>query len=290
MRLLLAVALAYRLGQLAHLLGEPGHRGRRAASAVAVTEGSFDDVLQFTKVHLPIIAPVAHFTPMSTTPPPPPPPSSAPPPGYTPYGGMGTGAPLRPSAGLSKAMVILYWSVVATGALLAFAFFNRKSAVEDFLNGSASDFDSADAMLGLAVILQVLLMLAAAIVTCLWAKRIADNAKARGVMNVSPGLAAGGWFIPIGWFFVGFNELRKSVKGVNGSAPNLNFWQAAFIAQTIVGFFNLNNDDVYLTDSDALDQLNSQGIVGLVAMAVLAVAAFFAMKAAKEINSAVSGS
>ena len=225
-----------------------------------------------------------------STPPPPPPPGSVPPPGYTPYGAAASMGAVRPSAGLSKAMVVLYWGVVATGALIAFAFFNRKSAVEDFLNGAASDFDSADALLGLAVILQVLLMLSAAIVTCLWAKRIADNAKARGVMNVSPGLAAGGWFIPIGWFFVGFNELRKSVKGVNGSAPSLNIWQGAFIAQVVVGFFNLNNDDVYLTDSDALDQLGNQGIVGLVAMAVLAVAAFFAMKAAKEINTAVTGS
>lgn len=214
----------------------------------------------------------------------------APPPGYVQYGGPAQGS-VQSSSSLSKAMVILYGLVVAAGALLAFAFFNRKGVVDDILNasGTQSDLDSADGILGLAVILQFLAIVASAILTALWSKRIVSNAKARGVTGVSTGLAAGGWFIPIGWFFVGFNELRKAVKGVGGVSKSLALWQGAFIAQVIVGFFNFNNDDVFLSDPDALDQLNNQALVALAAVAVLAVATFFAAKAAKEIDAAVSG-
>ena len=214
----------------------------------------------------------------------------APPPGYVQYGGPAQGS-VQSSRSLSKAMVILYGLVVAAGALLAFAFFNRKGVVDDILNasGTQSDLDSADGILGLAVILQFLAIVASAILTALWSKRIVSNAKARGVTGVSTGLAAGGWFIPIGWFFVGFNELRKAVKGVGGVSKSLALWQGAFIAQVIVGFFNFNNDDVFLSDPDALDQLNNQALVSLAAVAVLAVATFFAAKAAKEIDAAVSG-
>jgi len=214
----------------------------------------------------------------------------APPPGYVQYGGPAQGS-VQSSSSLSKAMVILYGLVVAAGALLAFAFFNRKGVVDDILNasGTQSDLDSADGILGLAVILQFLAIVASAILTALWSKRIVSNAKARGVTGVSTGLAAGGWFIPIGWFFVGFNELRKAVKGVGGVSKSLALWQGAFIAQVIVGFFNFNNDDVFLSDPDALDQLNNQALVALVAVVVLAVATFFAAKAAKEIDAAVSG-
>lgn len=214
----------------------------------------------------------------------------APPPGYVQYGGPAQGS-VQSSSSLSKAMVILYGLVVAAGALLAFAFFNRKGVVDDILNasGTQSDLDSADGILGLAVILQFLAIVASAILTALWSKRIVSNAKARGVTGVSTGLAAGGWFIPIGWFFVGFNELRKAVKGVGGVSKSLALWQGAFIAQVIVGFFNFNNDDVFFNDPDALDQLNNQALVALAAVAVLAVATFFAAKAAKEIDAAVSG-
>ena len=214
----------------------------------------------------------------------------APPLGYVQYSGPAQGS-VQPSSSLSKAMLILYGLVVAAGALLAFAFFNRKGVVDDILNasGTPSDLDSADGILGLAVILQFLAILASAILTALWSKRIVSNAKARGVTGVSTGLAAGGWFIPIGWFFVGFNELRKAVKGVGGVSKSLALWQGAFIAQVIVGFFNFNNDDVFLSDPDALDQLNNQALVSLAAVAVLAVATFFAAKAAKEIDAAVSG-
>ena len=45
------VALAHRLRQLAHLLGEPGDRARHPALPVALAVGALDDVLQVREVH-----------------------------------------------------------------------------------------------------------------------------------------------------------------------------------------------------------------------------------------------
>ena len=83
-----------------------------------------------------------------------------PPPGYV---AAGAGSPIRPSAGLSKAMIALYWGTTAASFLLAFAFFRRKSVFDDFINGEAgfSKLDDADTFVGTAALLQVALTIAA---------------------------------------------------------------------------------------------------------------------------------
>lgn len=245
---------------------------------------------------------------MSTPPPPPPPspfgnqpppqqpygappPAYSAPPGYTPYGAPGAQGAVQSSKGLSKAMIILYAAVVAAAALLALAYFKYKGVVNDALTGQVTekDHDSAKSFLGLAVILQYLLMLASAILTALWSKRIVANAKTRGVSGVSTGLAAGGWFIPIGWLFVGFSQLRKAVKGVGGVSKSLALWQGAFIVQTIAGFLNFNNETVYLGTQKAVDQISRQATVSLITVVILVAATIFAAKSAKEIDAAVTG-
>jgi hypothetical protein len=157
------------------------------------------------------------------------------------------------------------------------------------INGNGGDIDAANAMVGVAVLFQFALLLTSAILTCLWAKRIASNAKARGATSVSPGLAAGGWFIPIGNLFVGFDQLRKSVTGVGGKSPGLNLWQAAFVGQFIMGIFTFRGNDVNLIEPDALSTLRNQGLVALVGAVIYAAATFFAARAAKEIDTAVTG-
>ena len=128
---------------------------------------------------------------MSTPPPPPPPPSNfpaapgGPPPGYTPYVTGATGTVL-PSKGLSKAMIVLFWCTTAAAALSGFALYRRKGVWDDFVGGSATlgDLDDADSLVGTMIVLQVVLLLASAILCAIWSKRIADNAKARGAVGV----------------------------------------------------------------------------------------------------------
>ena len=224
---------------------------------------------------------------MST--PPPPPPSNfpaapgGPPPGYTPYVTGATGTVL-PSKGLSKAMIVLFWCTTAAAALSGFALYRRKGVWDDFVGGSAtlSDLDDADSLVGTMIVLQVVLLLASAIVCAIWSKRIADNAKARGAVGVSSGLAAGGWFIPIGWLWVGFNQLKKSVKGVGGKSPSLGRWQALFILQAVVGFLinRFGNFDINSDPGKFSDTLRNQGLIGLLGAAIYVGATIFGTMAA----------
>lgn len=222
-----------------------------------------------------------------------PPPAYAAPPGYVPYGSPGTQGAVTPSKGLSKAMIILYALTTAAAAFAGFALYNRKGTWDDFVKGTGSldDIDSADGMVGGALLLQFVLVLTSAILTCLWAKRIASNAKARGATDVSPGLAAGGWFIPIGWFFVGFNQLRKSVAGVGGRSASLAVWQGLFVAQSVVMFIinRFGGFSVLDDPQEVSDALRNQGLIGLVGAVIYAAATFFAARAAKEIDTAVTG-
>lgn len=245
---------------------------------------------------------------MSTPPPPPPPPSpfgqqppqqqyGAPPPAYTaPPGYVPYGSPMqaqvKPSKGLSTAMVALFALTTAASVLLAYALLNRQSVVDDFIAGDAGivEVDDADNFAGLSLMLMLMVVLAAAIVTCLWSKRIADNAKAKGALNINPGLAAGGWFIPIGNLFVGFDQLRKSVRGVGGNSPSLAIWQGFFIAELValiainrLGQFSANDLE------GVSDQLGNQGIAGIAGALMWAGATVFGARAAKEINGAVTG-
>jgi hypothetical protein len=159
-------------------------------------------------------------------------------------------------------------------------------------NKSFEDLDNADKLVQGAAVLQIAVQLAAVIMVCLWSNRIAANAKARGAHNVRPGLAAGGWVIPIGWFWVGFTQLRKAVDGVRGVAPNLRRWQVSFIVVGITGFVIRGiGGDIEIGDSasDVTDKLGRQGAVGLVSAILFAVASYLAMRATKEIDDVVTG-
>jgi len=216
----------------------------------------------------------------------------APPPGYVNYNTAQVGN-IQPSKGLSKAMIILYWAATGAAGLLAVAAFMRKGTWDDLVSGNAtlSDIDSADSFVGVAAVLQILLVIASAIVTCLWSKRIADNAVARGVTNVKPGMAAGGWFIPIGWFWLGFKELRKSGEGTRADVSALQRWQGFFIGQSVLGIVSRNFGNFDTNDSsDTISAaLRNQWMVALVAAALYAAATVFATKAAKSLDEGVSG-
>lgn len=210
-------------------------------------------------------------------------PGMAPPPGYTAYGLQHTGF-VKASAGRSKAMVILYWCVSAMSVILIIALYHRKDVWETATR--QADLDAANGIVAGLALVQVCLVLASAILTCLWAKRIAENAQARGAMNVKPGMAAGGWFIPIGWWWLGFQQLRRSVQGVGGNAPSLGLWQGLFVAQSLIGFrFQSGNSGTLTTSS----QLNTQLTSAAIGAALYIAATIFAGKTAKQIDDAVTG-
>lgn len=194
--------------------------------------------------------------------------------------------------GLRTATVVAFWTVTAATAFVAFAAFARRSAWDDFIGGSGSfeDLDNADSLLGGAVLLSWAAELFAVIMVCLWAGKTVRNAQARGVQGLSPGMAVGGWFIPIGWFWLGFAQLRKAVQGLNRSAPSLNAWQTAFIIAQIGGgviySVRININDV--TTDDLGSKLSRQGYVSAGAAVLFLITTLLATKATKQIGAAVT--
>ena len=238
-------------------------------------------------------------------PPPPPPglpqwgaPPSAPPPpappGYVPYGGpaAGPGAAQSPAAGVRTAIVILMWVTVVLVAAFAAAAFNRWSVWEGFVDGdkTLTDVDDADSLIGVTAGLSMLVVLTIAILLAIWSSRAAGNGAARGA-SANPGLAAGGWFIPLAWHIVPFMQLRKAMGG-RGRGSLVTRWQIAWlvatvglVAQRVVG----NIDESSTRFDDVGDRLRNQGIVLAVTTAVLILVAVTATAAMRHVDEVTSG-
>jgi hypothetical protein len=242
------------------------------------------------------------FPPPSATPPPPPaaPPAAPPPPpgvgaapaGYVPYAAA---QPLRPTRGLGKAVSVMYKVAAASSMLTAIAVFHRKTVVQDIVDrggqvtaADVSADDRARALLITAVVVSFLLLLAGGIITAIWANRVAKNAVARGALGVNPGMAAGGWFIPIGSWFLGFRELTRSVEGLGRHTTSIRNWQIAFVVTTLFGWLtrNLGGDPGSL--SELANTLNSQFFLSLLAFVLYLVSAILGAKAIREIDDVVS--
>jgi hypothetical protein len=189
-------------------------------------------------------------------------------------------------------MIVLYSVTTAAAALLALTFFLRKGKWDDFLAGNAtiSDLDNSDNTVAMAALLQIVLFIAAAIVTSIWARRIAQNAQARGAQGIKVGMATGGWFIPIGFFWLGFGQLRKSSEAFGRPIAALYRWQTLFILQSVISTVTRNMGKIDESSPGSVaDSLRNQWMLGLLGAAMFAVTTFFAAKAAKELDTVVSG-
>jgi hypothetical protein len=204
---------------------------------------------------------------------------------------------MESTSGVKTATVVLFWVAAAISGVLALVAFRRKSIWTGYINQtkSAMQANRVDRLFAAITLVQALLLIAAAIVLCIWSKRVAANAVAKGAAGVRPGLAAGGWFIPIGWYWVGFGQLRKSVKGVNKVAPSLLAWQVLFLIQSIVSFFaraggrvGSKNRGNIVVDVPSTSSLKTSAVVAALSFVLLLAASFFAMRAIGEIDTAVN--
>lgn len=183
------------------------------------------------------------------------------------------------------------WVAVAAHVFLAGAAFSRKSVWDDFIDGSKNlvDLDDADNRVGGALALWVVVTVATAILLAVWSHRTTSNGQARGA-QVSPGLAAGGWFIPIGWFFVSFIQLRKAMGG-RGDTASVGWWQGLWVVAWIASGVSLQlfDDDLSQTPSEVSDGLRNQSVGLAIATVILVAATIFAMRAVKAVDDATSG-
>lgn len=220
--------------------------------------------------------------------PPPPPPAfpqwSSPPPAGAPAGyvsyGASTGPTKPPAAGARKAIGILMWVSVAAYAAFAIAAFSRQSVWDGFLDGDKTldDVDNADNLIGGIALVVFGLSLAIAILLAVWSHRAVSNGVARGA-SANPGLAAGGWFIPFGFYVVPFVQLRKAL-GSRGQQSLVTRWQILWVVSSLLGnilqrvFGNIDESGTGI--DEVSDRLRNQGIV----LAISAVLVLFAVIAA----------
>jgi len=213
-----------------------------------------------------------------------------PPAGYQAYQ-AGYGAPSVPTAGLRKATIVLFSCASACAVGLGLVAYQRGGTVDDFFNGAGTikAVDDADGRVGGLAILLVLLQIAGAVLLAVWSNRTVSNAKARGA-NASSGLAAGGWFIPIGNYWVPWGQLRKAAATFGPAPGSLTRWQALFIGQAALSIAarSFGNFDINTSTKDAVSNLHNQGFLFLGTGVLLAVATIVAAKAMRDVDALTS--
>lgn len=218
------------------------------------------------------------------------PPPIYPPTGYTAYQ-AGAGMPAKSTTGTRKATLVLFWCASAASLLVGFVAYQRGNVLDDYLNGgnSLSDVRDADSRVAGLAFLMLALQIAAAIVLAVWSNRTVSNAKSRGA-DASSGLAAGGWFIPIGNYWVPWGQLRKAAARFGTVPGALLVWQLLFIGQAVLSVIArvVGNLDSVTGDEQAVSKLHNQGFLFIATAASMAVAAVCAGRAMKGIDELTS--
>jgi hypothetical protein len=197
-------------------------------------------------------------------------------------------------SGLRTTTIVLFWVGTVLLLIVGLVAYNRGTVVDDFLAGTKTSKDvddSNDAVAG-SLVLWLLASLAVAIVLSIWSHRTVRNAKQRDPsLSVSPGLAAGGWYIPIGWYWVPWQQLRNAAKRFGPLSSALTAWQALFIGSSVLWIVgrSLVGGNVDVNSDNAVSRLHSQGIFFVLSGVALGVSTIMAMRAMREIDRATSG-
>lgn len=186
---------------------------------------------------------------MSDLPPPPPPggdPVPPPPPDlHAPsyqYAPQVASAPLKRVGGLSRAAMIL----VGLGGSLALISVLAAVSVEDdaraFLDGETTndEFLEAIAPFVLVSFVQVIAIVASAVIVIIWMYRIAANHRAMHRTGTwGPGWAIGGWFLPPLLYIIPYLMFRELWKASDPAVPAGGDWRSRPVSPAITAWFVL---------------------------------------------------
>ena len=145
--------------------------------------------------------------------------------------------PANPSAPLRIAVLAVFWLAAAASAAVTVATVLRRGAWKDSLDaGTAAtdDLTGRDAPVIIAVFVLTMVVVTGAIAVAVWTLRLVTSAQARGVTELSPGWAVGGWFVPVGFLVLGFRQVARAVAGVGGSTSRVLWWQISFAVVVVV--------------------------------------------------------
>jgi hypothetical protein len=232
-----------------------------------------------------------HDEPSALMPPPPATSAWAPPSvptGYVPFGG--TAAKVEPTATLRTASIVARLVGVAGSAVAGTLFVYRAHVVDRVAAGRArpDELDLPKTLTTLTYQLSTFAALAGTVLLCLWSSRTVTN----GTI-VHPNTAGGGWFIPIGNFWVPWRHLRRAM-GHSARSSALAWWQGLTIASA-VAFVPIGIAAGIAAYRDALQREVSAGIYrmqgyGLLASALAsAVTLVVSVRAMHDVDDATSG-
>lgn len=199
---------------------------------------------------------------------------------------------LRSTRGRGRAAIVLFWLTILGGGFSLYAAYARRSTWQDFMKSSASrdDLDKADHLVVVATLVRMAPWVLGGIAIALWARRVAKNAVLRGARNVSVGRATIGWFIPLGFLWIGFSSVRAAVTQLGGNGKRVGLWQGAFLfsnVATVLASFRTPSFDDALSTDDITSALNRLLIASVVSFVTLLLSAVLATRAIVDTNRVV---
>jgi hypothetical protein len=198
------------------------------------------------------------------------------------WSGLPTGqaAGDRPLGGLSTALTVLLFLCGVAATATSFALFNRASLLDDLPAHSLTELqDADDVVVGVGVSL-IVLFVVTGIVWVIWQHRHAKNARLLGQREgLGPGWAIGGWFVPIGNFFLPQMQLAQAAKVSDSDSstggrvpPVLVVWWVLFGVLGLAGRA-FENGGEELTELSDVDQFRSEDQTAAVLMLLVVAAA-----------------
>jgi hypothetical protein len=199
--------------------------------------------------------------------------------GYAP----GAGGRAKPVKGLATAVSVLLAVTAAAALLLALAFFNRASLLDDPFGASFEELQDADDAAAAGAGILLLSLLVTGITWIVWQHRHAKNARALGQTDgLGPGWAIGGWFNPIGGWFLPQLQLKQAAEasapsGARKAPPIVVVWWVLWVLASIAGVMTRSRGEQEITSLDDIesfqsaDQLAGAGLFVFIAAAVAAI-------------------
>ncbi|WP_405736206.1 DUF4328 domain-containing protein [Streptomyces sp. NBC_01537] len=180
---------------------------------------------------------------------------------------------LRSPNGLATAVTVLLSVVIAVDVFAVLADLNMYSLMGRIMSDGAgavtqADRDRGDALYGVSALLQILTLLATAVVFIVWFHRTRVNAEvfAPHAFTKGRGWAIGSWFVPIGNLFLPRRIAREIWDASTQAAPDgswrqasqapLNLWWSLWIASTVLGRIAGNVYDT-AEEADAIQQASA---------------------------------
>lgn len=199
--------------------------------------------------------------------------------GYAP----GTGERPKPVKGLATALSVLLAITAVAALLLALAFFNRASLLDDPFGASFDELQDADDATAGGAGLLVLALLVTGITWLVWQYRHAKNARALGQTDgLGPGWAIGGWFIPVANWVVPQLQVKQAAEasdptGARKAPPIVIVWWVLWVIGGIAGFGTRSRGEQEITSIDDIESFQSADQVAGASMFVFIAAAVVAI-------------